>query len=256
MFSHGKERTFQCTFCTKAFKYPDQLNRHKLLHTVGNKFQCEICEKTFVKDYELKKHLQANHSNKMYVCEFCGSRCGHRHTVQRHYRRKHPASAELVESPQYLDSLFQEVEIDTMVTEKNEMLLMKHTANVQQPNGMTVTVPIEEIVSHSAAETLSSLSAAGNTQAVISNEVAQLISQDGTIIQIPGQDNMFTIPSNQEGDGDDNQQTVVILQIVNPQEQQIEVTELETHVINTTEIETINQDVTNFQYAENILHTS
>jgi hypothetical protein len=81
---------------------------------------------------------------------------------------------------------------------------MKHTANVQQPNGMTVTVPIEEIVSHSAAETLSSLSAAGNTQAVISNEVAQLISQDGTIIQIPGQDNMFTIPSNQEGDGDDN----------------------------------------------------
>jgi uncharacterized Zn-finger protein len=48
MFSHGKERTFQCTFCTKAFKYPDQLNRHKLLHTVGNKFQCEICEKTFV----------------------------------------------------------------------------------------------------------------------------------------------------------------------------------------------------------------
>jgi hypothetical protein len=45
------------------------------------------------------------------------------------------------------------------------------------------------------------LSAAGNTQAVISNEVAQLISQDGTIIQIPGQDNMFTIPSNQEGDG-------------------------------------------------------
>jgi hypothetical protein len=67
---------------------------------------------------------------------------------------------------------------------------------------------------------------------------------------------MFTIPSNQEGDGEDNQQTVVILQIVNPQEQQIEVTELETHVINTTEIETINQDVTNFQYAENILHTS
>jgi hypothetical protein len=60
-----------------------------------------------------------------------------------------------------------------------------YTANVQQPNGMTVTVPIEEIVSHSAAETLSSLSAAGNTQAVISNEVAQLISQDGTIIQIP-----------------------------------------------------------------------
>lgn len=256
MFSHGKERTFQCTFCTKAFKYPDQLNRHKLLHTVGNKFQCEICEKTFVKDYELRKHLQANHSNKMYVCEFCGSRCGHRHTVQRHYRRKHPASAELVDSPQYLDSLFQEVEIDTIGTEKNEMLIMKHTANVQQSNGMTVTVPIEEIVSHSAAETLSSLSAAGNTQAVISNEVAQLISQDGTIIQIPGQDNMFTIPSNQEGDGDDNQQTVVILQIVNPQEQQIEVTELETHVINTTEIETISQDVTDFQYAENILHTS
>jgi hypothetical protein len=38
--------------------------------------------------------------------------------------------------------------------------------------------------------------------------------------------------------------------------QQIEVTELETHVINTTEIETISQDVTDFQYADNILHTS
>jgi hypothetical protein len=47
-----------------------------------------------------------------------------------------------------------------------------------------------------------------------------------------------------------------ILQILNPQEQQIEVTELETHVINTTEIETISQDVTDFQYADNILHTS
>jgi hypothetical protein len=63
---------------------------------------------------------------------------------------------------------------------------------------------------------------------------------------------IFSIPLNRRR----RQPTAVILQIVNPQEQQIEVTELETHVINTTEIETISQDVTDFQYADNILHTS
>lgn len=228
MFSHAKEKSFQCGYCSKSFKYPDQLNRHKLSHTIGMKFQCDICEKSFVKDYELKKHMQANHSSKMYVCEFCGSRCGHKHTLQRHYRRKHPASAHLVEDASYIDSLYQEVDLDTNKTEMSFVEM----------------VP--------AAEALSSLSTSVTQQAVISSELTQLISQDGTIVQLPGQENVFTIPTNQEQGGEEEQQTVVILQIVNPQEQQIEVTELETQVIDTMDVET-SQDVGDFQYTENII---
>ncbi|CAC5367640.1 KRAB [Mytilus coruscus] len=236
MFSHGKERTFQCTYCSKAFKYPDQLNRHKLCHTLGMKFQCEVCEKSFVKDYELQKHIQVNHSNKMYVCEFCGSRCGLKHTLQRHYKRKHAASAHLVENAEYLESRYQEVDIDN--------------PTMDRPN----IVSMVEFMPHAAAEALSSLSTSVAQQTVISNEVAQLISQDGTIVQLPGHDNMFTIPTSQGSGGDE--QTVVILQIVNPQDQQIEVQEMETQVIDTMELETTSQDVTDYQYTENIISTS
>ncbi|XP_063407539.1 PR domain zinc finger protein 15-like [Mytilus trossulus] len=236
MFSHGKERTFQCTFCTKAFKYPEQLKRHKLCHTLGMKFLCEICEKSFVKDYELQKHIQVNHSNKMYVCEFCGSRCGLKHTLQRHYKRKHNASAHLVDNAEYLESRYQEVDIDNSSMNRTNIVSMV------------------ELMPQAAAEALSSLSTSVGQQTVISNEVAQLISQDGTIVQLPGHDNMFTIPTSQGGGGDE--QTVVILQIVNPQEQQIEVQEMETQVIDTMELETTSQDVTDYQYTENIISTS
>ena len=74
--------------CFQAFKYPDQLNRHRLEHTLAQKFACTICDKQFVRSYELRNHMRNYHSGFVYVCGVCHECCAHRHTIIRHYKRK------------------------------------------------------------------------------------------------------------------------------------------------------------------------
>ena len=35
MLAHDMEKHFQCSYCPKTFRYPEQLKRHSLLHTQG-----------------------------------------------------------------------------------------------------------------------------------------------------------------------------------------------------------------------------
>ena len=92
--------------CPKSFKYPDQLNRHHLEHTMQEKIKCMYCDKRFVRTSELRQHMRLFHSGVIYTCHVCHESCAHKHTIVRHYRRKHPELADVFEKqPDFLETL-------------------------------------------------------------------------------------------------------------------------------------------------------
>lgn len=240
MYSHTKDRLFHCKFCPKTFKYPDQLNRHKLVHTMENKLQCEHCDRTFVKSYDLNRHYQVTHSGMMYVCEFCNARCSHRHTVMRHYKRKHPSHAHLIKDPAYLNGIFKVVDKEYMKEELVKELTQDTSQILIDERG--------EILPQTAAEVLHSLSSGGpgnitNIQTVhVTND--GIIDSNGMMVLPSGTDETFSVQSLQP-----NSQSIVILQIVNPQDadqimtEEVQVQELETtQIIETTPLPEVTTD--------------
>lgn len=234
MYSHTKERGFHCPFCSKAFKYPDQLNRHKLIHTMQNKLQCDHCERKFTKLYDLKKHFELFHSGMMYVCDVCGARTGHRHTMVRHYKRKHPESADRAKEPSFLDSLFRHVDKEPVVSNE-EIIEDPLPSDGMQVNNL---INAEDLVPQSAAGVLRSLSHTGAVdQPIIVADGATVIQNPDGTISMPGQEGTFSIENIQQTvEGPDGQSTVVILQFVSPQDQEnveeeVQVQQLDTQVV-------------------------
>ncbi|XP_062580194.1 PR domain zinc finger protein 15-like [Saccostrea cucullata] len=221
MFSHMKEKLFKCDECEKTFKYPEQLKKHKFIHSAGEKLKCESCDKLFPKQADLDKHIQTAHSGLMYVCNICNSRCAHKHTLLRHYKRKHP---EYIVSREdgFVNSLVQRVDMG----EETPMISYSYVNDTISVPMETVTID-ENALPQVAAEALKSLSGTivtSDQQILSANGIQTLTSAD--IINVPSVDGSFQIqnlvhdPNNQ-----DDQQTVVILQIVNPENEQAVVTE-------------------------------
>ncbi|XP_048730439.2 uncharacterized protein LOC125647703 isoform X2 [Ostrea edulis] len=222
MYSHMKEKLFKCDECEKTFKYPEQLKKHKFIHLDGEKLKCESCDKMFPKQADLEKHMQTAHSGLMYVCNVCNSRCAHKHTLLRHYKRKHPEYAELTKQDTFVNSLVQRVEMG----EETPMITYSYVNDSIAVPMETVTIE-ENTLPQVAAEALKSLSGTivtSDQQILTTSGIQTLTSAD--IINVPTVDGNFQIqnlvqdPSNQ-----DDQQTVVILQIVNPENEQGVVTE-------------------------------
>ncbi|KAL5013449.1 hypothetical protein ScPMuIL_007719 [Solemya velum] len=232
LYSHATDRKFICPFCHKTFKYPDQLNRHKLIHTMENKLECEYCEKSFCKPYELRKHIMVFHSGLVYICDVCQARCGHRHTVIRHYRRKHPGHVHLLNHSAYVDSLLKQM-TTSVKTEPDEgqegetciSEVIEAGAEVTEVTGietLQLPVSIEDTLPQMAAEALHSLSHTiidGTTY--VTTDGTTVVSEDGTAVNLSSEEAALALQSiGHTVEGEDGQ-TVVILQIVNPEEEQI-----------------------------------
>ncbi|KAJ8322332.1 hypothetical protein KUTeg_000803 [Tegillarca granosa] len=206
----------------------------------GQKPKCEHCDRTFVKSYDLNRHYQVTHSGMMYVCEFCNARCSHRHTVMRHYKRKHPSHAHLIKDPAYLNGIFKVVDKEYMKEELVKELTQDTSQILIDERG--------EILPQTAAEVLHSLSSGGpgnitNIQTVhVTND--GIIDSNGMMVLPSGTDETFSVQSLQP-----NSQSIVILQIVNPQDadqimtEEVQVQELETtQIIETTPLPEVTTD--------------
>ncbi|XP_050391091.1 PR domain zinc finger protein 15 [Patella vulgata] len=206
MFSHDKEKKFQCSLCPRSFKYPEQMRRHKLEHTMVDKYTCEICDKKFVRAYELKRHNQNFHSGIVYVCALCSERCGHRHTMIRHFKRKHPHNMDLVRNSVSLDDMRRQGEVVEVKQEQQETTILLETVQ-QLENTLSGNSTAEIILPDNlAAEALQDLS----------NAVISTNSLGQETITIPS-----SIQSSIDGiETADGEQTVVILQIINPEDQE------------------------------------
>ncbi|XP_061188855.1 PR domain zinc finger protein 15-like [Saccostrea echinata] len=221
MFSHMKEKLFKCDECDKMFKYPEQLKKHRFIHSAGEKLKCESCDKLFPKQADLEKHMQTAHSGLMYVCNICNSRCAHKHTLLRHYKRKHPEYI-ISREDGFVNSLVQRVDIG----EEAPVVAYSYVNDAISVPMETVTIE-ENTLPQVAAEALKSLSSTmvtGDQQILSANGIQTLTSAD--IINVPSIDGSFQIQNLvHDPNNPDDQQTVVILQIVNPENEQGVVTE-------------------------------
>lgn len=117
---HSFHRPFQCTACSKSFKYKCDLKAHMLVHTdldstrlhrcdkcdyvskVKNnlkahytrkhtddfKFSCEQCGKRFKMEWDLKFHI-ATHQNSEHMCDICGQFYKSDYSLNKHRRVSH-----------------------------------------------------------------------------------------------------------------------------------------------------------------------
>lgn len=215
MYSHMKEKLFKCEVCEKTFKYPEQLKKHKFIHMAGEKLKCDSCDKLFPKQADLEKHMQTAHNGLMYVCNLCNSRCAHKHTLLRHYKRKHPQYVEQTKQDNFVNSLAQKVDMG----EDASMITYTY---VNESMGIPMeTVTIEEnALPQMAAQALKTLSGLTTDQQILTTTDLQSFSS-ADIINVPSIDGNFRIQNLvQDPNSSDDQQTVVILQIVNQENDQ------------------------------------
>ncbi|CAK6442055.1 unnamed protein product [Pipistrellus nathusii] len=80
-----------CEICGRIFNSIGNLERHKLIHTVGKQWTCSVCDKKYVTEYMLQKHVQLTHDKvEAQSCQLCGTKVSTRASMSRHMRRKHP----------------------------------------------------------------------------------------------------------------------------------------------------------------------
>lgn len=69
---HAKPLKHKCSICSKTFKEPNELARHRLrFHHLIESVQCHVCQLTFQIQAQLDYHLK-RHFKKQSICDICG----------------------------------------------------------------------------------------------------------------------------------------------------------------------------------------
>ncbi|KAM4032656.1 uncharacterized protein ACNLHF_019851 [Anomaloglossus baeobatrachus] len=68
----NEEKTFQCSYCLKAFSNTTQLNLHIVCHQNHKTFTCSECGEWFSKKSALVTHHRVHTREKPYACPECG----------------------------------------------------------------------------------------------------------------------------------------------------------------------------------------
>nr|XP_029543023.1 zinc finger protein 143-like [Oncorhynchus nerka] len=84
--SCGKEKCFLCSFCGKAFSFPQQVEIHQMMHTGEKPFSCHLCRASFSHSSKLKRHQRVHTGEKPYSCPQCDKRFSHQHHLKRHQK--------------------------------------------------------------------------------------------------------------------------------------------------------------------------
>ncbi|XP_064783281.1 zinc finger protein 143-like isoform X2 [Oncorhynchus masou masou] len=84
--SCGKEKRFLCSFCGKAFSFPQQVEIHQMMHTGEKPFGCHLCRASFSHSSKLKRHQRVHTGEKPYSCPQCDKRFSHQHHLKRHQK--------------------------------------------------------------------------------------------------------------------------------------------------------------------------
>ncbi|XP_021430822.2 zinc finger protein 143-like isoform X3 [Oncorhynchus mykiss] len=84
--SCGKEKRFLCSFCGKAFSFPQQVEIHQMMHTGEKPFSCHLCRASFSHSSKLKRHQRVHTGEKPYSCPQCDKRFSHQHHLKRHQK--------------------------------------------------------------------------------------------------------------------------------------------------------------------------
>ncbi|KAM9530917.1 uncharacterized protein ACWYII_042404 isoform 1-T1 [Salvelinus alpinus] len=81
-----KEKRFPCSFCGKAFSFPQQVEIHQRVHTGEKQFGCHLCRASFSHSFSLKRHLRVHTGVKPFSCTQCHMRFAQAGHLKRHQR--------------------------------------------------------------------------------------------------------------------------------------------------------------------------
>ncbi|XP_060517923.1 zinc finger protein 431-like isoform X2 [Cylas formicarius] len=88
---HNRVKTFQCTYCNRAFCYANSLKIHTLRHENSNssgkfkhEYSCDKCEKFFHHPSSLFYHKETVHSKHLFMCSKCDKTFRHRQLLHKH----------------------------------------------------------------------------------------------------------------------------------------------------------------------------
>ncbi|XP_071024871.1 uncharacterized protein [Oncorhynchus clarkii lewisi] len=82
----AKEKRFMCSFCGKAFSFPNQVKIHQRMHTGEKPFSCHLCRDSFSHLSSLKRHQRVHTGEKPYPCPQCQKRFSHQHRLKIHLK--------------------------------------------------------------------------------------------------------------------------------------------------------------------------
>ncbi|XP_024254438.2 zinc finger and SCAN domain-containing protein 2-like [Oncorhynchus tshawytscha] len=80
------EKRFPCSFCGKAFSFPQQVEIHQRIHTGEKPFVCHLCRGSFSQSSSLKRHQRVHTGEKPYSCPQCEKRFSHQHQLKMHLK--------------------------------------------------------------------------------------------------------------------------------------------------------------------------
>ncbi|XP_045061937.1 zinc finger protein 350-like [Coregonus clupeaformis] len=82
----NKEKRFPCSFCGKAFSFPQQVAIHQRLHMGEKPFSCNLCRASFSHSSNLKRHQRVHTGEKPFGCHLCRASFSHSSNLKRHQR--------------------------------------------------------------------------------------------------------------------------------------------------------------------------
>uniref|UniRef100_A0A8C8FDT6 C2H2-type domain-containing protein n=1 Tax=Oncorhynchus tshawytscha TaxID=74940 RepID=A0A8C8FDT6_ONCTS len=82
----AKEKRFPCSFCGKAFRFPQQVAIHQRLHMGEKPFGCHLCRASFSHSSNLKRHQRVHTGEKPFGCHLCRASFSHSSNLKRHQR--------------------------------------------------------------------------------------------------------------------------------------------------------------------------
>ncbi|XP_045573502.1 uncharacterized protein [Salmo salar] len=82
----AKEKRFSCSFCGKAFSFPQQVEIHQRMHTGEKPFSCNLCRASFSHSSSLKRHQRVHTGEKPFGCHLCRVSFSHTSSLKRHLK--------------------------------------------------------------------------------------------------------------------------------------------------------------------------
>ena len=101
---HSIEKRFRCTLCNKKFKFQGDLNKHiRGVHKIpvgksrsrSGKYSCNTCTFTTSSAAELNRHKLLHKAKQPWACLFCSFRCLMRQDIGKHLQEDHPNEVEM-----------------------------------------------------------------------------------------------------------------------------------------------------------------
>ncbi|KAM6990534.1 uncharacterized protein LKV04_009969 isoform 3-T3 [Tautogolabrus adspersus] len=80
------KQLFQCPICKKGFRTPEEIKRHKKVHT-PTPCKCETCGKSFKSHYPLMRHRRTHREQPPVVCTYCGKQFASKNYLKAHMVR-------------------------------------------------------------------------------------------------------------------------------------------------------------------------